>query len=153
MQTSPFSILQGASSIILDGRGFCETTSVSQPYPGACRSDAVWIEGANFDLLEPWISPAMLSSDLSSGVKINESSGVKINESSGLKMNESSGVKMNESSGLDSEEDSGLKPNVTNGVKLSENGGDVKIVPKPALFNGGMSYFFMHLHNFSLFIM
>ena len=125
MQSSPFSILTGSSSIVLDGRGFCETNSVSQPYPGACRSDAVWIEGASYDLLEPWISPAMLSSDPSSGVK----------------MNESFGVNMNEGSGLHSKEDSGLKPSVTNGVKLSENGGDVKIVSKPALFDRGLSYF------------
>ena len=138
MQSSPFSILHGASSIVLDGRGFCETNSVSQPYPGACRSDAVWIEGASYDLFEPWISLSMLSSDLSSGVKVNESSGVK--------MNKSSDVKVKEGSGLHSKDDSGLKPSVTNGVKLSENGGDVKIVSKPELFDRGL-FILCYMHK------
>jgi hypothetical protein len=53
IMTAPFSVLTGASSIILDGRGFCETNSISKPYPGACRSDAVWVDGTWFDVLEP----------------------------------------------------------------------------------------------------
>ena len=56
MQTAPFSVLAGASSIILDGRGFCETHCISKPYSGACRSDAAWIEGTWFDVLEPEIA-------------------------------------------------------------------------------------------------
>ena len=48
----PVEMLTAASSILIDGRNFSEASWLDKPYPGACRSDAVWIEGAEFEPLQ-----------------------------------------------------------------------------------------------------
>ena len=67
MSSAPSVAMSGASSIILDGRGFSETDWISKPYPGGCKSDAVWVEQAWFDLLGDMVATAEFG-----GVKCNK---------------------------------------------------------------------------------